>query len=72
MYVGVTSHEPVVRFEQHKTGYKASRIAKKYGRKLMRREYEHLNPDPCRGSGGVGRGAWQRALRRKGYGVWQH
>ena len=71
VYVGVTSHDPVVRFEQQKAGYKASRIARKYGKKLMRGEYQYLNPVSAAEAEN-----WERdlaaALRRKGYGVWQH
>ena len=44
MYVGQTWHDPEVRFQQHKDGYKASRIVRKYGKRLLRKKYDHLNP----------------------------
>lgn len=69
VYVGQTWHDPGVRFQQHKDGYKASRIAKRYGKRLMRKRYEHLNPV-------LAAEAEDREedlavdLRRRGYGVW--
>lgn len=70
VYVGSTSLDPRERFRQHKTGYKAARYARKYGKRLMPRVYEPLNPVPS-----VEAEDWERALaesrRRKGYGVWQ-
>ena len=69
VYVGQTSLDPEERFEQHKEGKKASRIARKYGVRLVPRLYEHLNPVP----------ASEREEREKrlahdlqlrGYGVW--
>ncbi len=71
MYVGVTSHDPKTRFEQHKAGYKASRIARKYGRYLMRKKFEHLNSVPATTAEARER-TLAGELRAKGYGVWQH
>lgn len=69
MYVGVTSHNPEERFKQHKSGYKASRRARKYGIRLLPRLYEHLNPVPA-----AERDEREERLaldlRTKGYGVW--
>ena len=58
------------RFKQHKTGYKASRIAKKYGLRLSKRKMK-----------GIGKLTYEEAvererrvaeeLRKEGYGVWQ-
>ena len=70
VYVGSTSLEPDERFQQHKTGYKASRFARKYGKYLMRRKYERLNPVPAAEAEDRER-AFAESLRRKGYGVWQ-
>lgn len=46
-YVGVTSHDPEVRFRQHKDGHKtkkgyetSSSIVKKYGMYLQRKQFE--------------------------------
>ncbi len=69
VYVGQTALDPEARFRQHKSGYKASRIARKYGRRLMENEYEHLNPVP---DSEAERREEDLALRlkRKGYAVW--
>ena len=71
MYVGVTSYDPPVRFKQHKEGYKASRFARDYGKYLMWKKFEHLNPIPAAEAKARER-ALAVDLRRRGYGVWQH
>jgi predicted GIY-YIG superfamily endonuclease len=71
MYVGITSHDPKRRFKQHKEGYKSSRIAKKYGKYLMRNKFQHLNPLPAKEAESR-EGALATELRQKGYGVWQN
>ena len=44
LYVGETSRDPDLRFDQHKTGYKASRYVTRYGRSLLPDLVSHLNP----------------------------
>jgi|TARA_B100000315_G_C14559401_1_gene579769 predicted GIY-YIG superfamily endonuclease len=44
VYVGMTSKSPEERFKQHKEGYRASRIVKKFGVRLKPRQYESHNP----------------------------
>ena len=44
LYVGQTSRDPDLRFDQHKAGYKASRFVKRYGVRLLPELVEHLNP----------------------------
>lgn len=44
LYVGQTSRDPDVRFDQHKTGYKASSAARRFGVRLAPALTEHLNP----------------------------
>jgi len=44
LYVGETSLDPDLRFDQHKTGYKASRHANRFGVRLLPQLFEHLNP----------------------------
>ncbi len=44
LYVGQTSRDPDLRFDQHKTGYKASGAAKRFGVRLAPAFTEHLNP----------------------------
>ena len=45
-YVGMTGLDPEVRFENHKRGYKAASVVKKFGERLVPRLYAHLNPMP--------------------------
>jgi hypothetical protein len=44
VYVGQTSRDPDWRFDQHKTGYKASSAARRFGVRLLPELVEHLNP----------------------------
>lgn len=43
-YVGETSRDPDIRFDQHKAGYKASRHVTRFGVRLLPQVVEHLNP----------------------------
>ena len=44
LYVGETSRDPDLRFDQHKTGYKASRWVNRFGVRLLPELTAHLNP----------------------------
>ena len=44
LYVGQTSRDPDLRFDQHKAGHKASRAVKRFGVKLLPHLVHHLNP----------------------------
>ena len=44
LYVGQTARDPDWRFDQHKSGYKASGAVRRYGIRLVPEMYEHLNP----------------------------
>ena len=44
LYVGQTSLDPDMRFDQHKAGYKASRAARRFGVRLLPELVAHLNP----------------------------
>jgi hypothetical protein len=44
LYVGQTSRDPDLRFDQHKTGYKASGAARRFGVRLLPELVAHLNP----------------------------
>ena len=44
LYVGQTSCDPDTRFDQHKTGYKASRWVTRFGIRLIPELTAHLNP----------------------------
>lgn len=69
VYVGQTALDPEERFRQHKSGYKACRIAKRYGRRLMKKAYKRLNPVSASEAVEQERALALR-LRRKGYAVW--
>lgn len=44
LYVGQTSLDPDMRFDQHKSGYKASRATRRFGVRLLPQLVAHLNP----------------------------
>lgn len=44
LYVGQTSRDPDLRFDQHKAGHRASRAAKRFGISLLPELVDHLNP----------------------------
>ena len=44
LYVGETSRDPDLRFDQHKAGYKASRWVERFGVLLLPDLVAHLNP----------------------------
>lgn len=44
LYVGQTSRDPDLRFDQHKAGYKASDPVRRFGVGLLPTLVEHLNP----------------------------
>jgi len=44
LYVGETSQDPDLRFDQHKTGYKASRFVNRFGIRLLPQLFAHFNP----------------------------
>ncbi|HEY2801757.1 MAG TPA: hypothetical protein VGI85_14290 [Chthoniobacterales bacterium] len=46
VYVGMTGLPVEHRFENHKHGYKAAWVVKKYGVRLMPELFAHLNPMP--------------------------
>lgn len=48
LYVGQSSRDPDLRFDQHKSGYKASGAVKRFGLRLLPTLVEHLNPMKAR------------------------
>jgi predicted GIY-YIG superfamily endonuclease len=44
LYVGQTSRDPDLRFDQHKAGHKASRAVRRFGVRLLPHLVAHLNP----------------------------
>ena len=71
-YVGQTSHNPNIRFKQHKTGYKANRYVKKYGLRLKPRKFKKYNPIEKREEAEYIEQILTVKLREKGHGVWSN
>lgn len=71
VYVGMTGWDPERRFEAHLNGYKSSRYVTEFGRELMPRLYEHLNPMTYEDAVQAERRLADE-LRREGYAVWQN
>ena len=69
VYVGMTSKTPEERFEQHKSGYRSSRIVKQFGIRLKPRQHQSFNP-MSRDEAAEMEFEKARRLRRKGWGVW--
>ena len=46
LYVGMTGLPVDHRFENHRNGYKAARLVRKYGIRLLPELFAHLNPMP--------------------------
>lgn len=44
LYVGQTARDPDWRFDQHKSGYKASGAVRRFGVRLLPELVDHLNP----------------------------
>ncbi len=69
LYVGMTGTSWEERFAQHKRGYKASRIVRKYGQELV--------PELClsympHAAAKPREATYAAELRAMGYAVWQH
>ena len=71
-YVGQTIHDPTIRFQQHKTGYKSNRYAKNYGLRLVPRKYKKYNPIKKREQAENIERWLTEKLRKKGHGVWSN
>lgn len=71
-YVGQTIHDPEIRFEQHKAGYKANRFVKKYGLRLVPRKFRKYNPIVKRKDAEMVEQWLTEKLRKKGHGVWSN
>ena len=70
VYVGQSSKEPSLRFEQHKEGYKSNKYAKNYGIRLRPDLDEKYNPIPARKDAEEIEEMLAKELRKKGIGVW--
>ncbi|MBS35512.1 MAG: hypothetical protein CMO26_06255 [Thiotrichales bacterium] len=70
VYVGMTSRSPEKRFEQHLSGYKASKYPKRYGVRLRPRLFTRYNPMTYEEAQRQERHLAEK-LRKRGYAVWQ-
>ena len=69
-YVGQSAKAPMLRFKQHKEGYKSNNYAKVYGIRLRPELYEKYNPIPSRKDAEEIEEMLGKELRKKGVGVW--
>ena len=69
-YVGQSAKAPMLRFKQHKEGYKSNTFVKKFGRKLIPEFYEKYNPIPTRRDAEDLEKYLANKLRLEGYGIW--
>ena len=69
-YVGQSSKKPILRFKQHKEGYKSNTFARKFGIKLVPEFYEKYNPIPTRKDAEELEEYVAYKLRKERYGVW--
>ena len=60
----------MLRFKQHKEGYKSNYFAKKYGLRLVSEFYEKYNPIPSRKDAEDLEKYLALKLRKEGYGIW--
>ena len=71
-YVGQTIHDPEIRFQQHKSGYKANSFVKRYGLRLIPRKFKKYNPMAKRIEAEYMEQWLAEKLRKKGHGVWSN
>jgi predicted GIY-YIG superfamily endonuclease len=68
VYVGMTGLKPEDRFKNHKAGIKSAYVVKRYGVRLLKDLYEHLNPMPFEAAAQMEMDLAED-LRREGYTV---
>ena len=69
-YVGQSAKAPMLRFKQHKQGYKSNTFAKRFGLNLVPELYNKYNPIPTRKDAENIEAMIGKALRLKHMGVW--
>jgi len=69
-YVGQSAKAPMLRFKQHKDGYKSNTYARRFGLRLIPEFYEKYNPIPTRKDAEELEEYTANKLRKEGYGVW--
>ena len=69
-YVGQSARAPMLRFKQHKEGYKSNTYARRFGLRLVPEFYEKYNPIPTRKDAEELEEYVANKLRKERYGVW--
>jgi len=70
VYVGQTVVTPEERFEQHRRGYRSSRIVRKHGVRLRPRLYRNFGPYETRAEAEAAELQLARRLRNRGFTVY--
>ena len=68
VYVGMTGLTPEIRFENHRTGHRASRLVRHYGKRLRK---DLIEGPMLYGKARKRERALAAALRARGWAVWQ-
>ncbi len=71
VYVGATAHSPEKRFEQHKAGIRCNNFARDFGVRLRPRNYKKYQGFKTRKEAEKAERQRAKALRERGYAVWQ-
>lgn len=71
-YVGQSAKAPLLRFKQHKKGYKSNTFARRFGLRLVPKFYEKYNPIPTRKDAEELEEYLSNKLRELRYGVWSN
>ena len=71
-YVGQSAKAPLLRFKQHKEGYKSNTFARRFGLRLVPKFYEKYNPIPTRKDAEELEEYLSNKLRKLRYGVWSN
>jgi hypothetical protein len=71
-YVGQSAKAPLLRFKQHKEGYKSNTFARRFGLRLVPKFYEKYNPIPTRKDAEELEEYLSNKLRELRYGVWSN
>ena len=71
-YVGQSAKAPMLRFKQHKEGYKSNTFARRFGLNLVPEFYEKYNPIPTRKDAEELEEYVAHKLRKELYGVWSN
>ena len=69
-YVGQSAKAPMLRFKQHKEGYKSNAYARRFGFRLATNYYKKYNPIPTRKDAEELESYIAFKLRKEKYGVW--